>query len=78
MTQLNKSSHTTLVEMVELAVQEAGQNVLSPTQQIEKSESKTKEVKSDYEQLKEDHKKLLEKVNSLLLENFELRQKVCN
>ena len=73
MTQLKKSSHTTLVEMVELAVQEAGQNVLSPTQQIEKSKSKTKEVKSDYEQLKEDHEKLLEKVNSLLLENFELR-----
>ena len=33
----------------------------------------TKAVKSNYE-LKEDYKKLLEKCNSLLLENFELRQ----
>jgi len=32
-------------------------------------------VKSDYEQLKEDYGKLLEIVNSLLLENFELKQK---
>lgn len=35
----------------------------------------TKAVKSDYEQLKEDYEKLLEKCNSLLLENFELKQK---
>ena len=76
MTQLKKSSHTTLVEMVELAVQEAEQNTLSQTQQIEKA--KAKAVKTNYEQLQEDHEKLLEKVNSLLLENFELRQKVCN
>ena len=34
----------------------------------------TKAGKSDYEQLKEDYKKLLEKCNSLLIENFELRQ----
>lgn len=32
--------------------------------------------KSDYEQLKEDYeKKLLQRCNSLLLENFELKQK---
>lgn len=35
----------------------------------------TKAVKSDYEQLKQDYEKLLEKCNSLLLENFELKQK---
>ena len=57
---------------------EAGQNILSPTQQVEKAKSKTKAVKTDYEQLKEDYEKLLEKFNSLLLENFELRQKVEN
>ena len=34
----------------------------------------TKAVRSDYEQLKEDYEILLEKCNSLLLENFELRQ----
>jgi hypothetical protein len=34
----------------------------------------TKAVKSDYEQLKEDYEILLEKCNSLLIENFELRQ----
>ena len=59
---------------VEQAAQAAGQNVLSPTQQIEQAKTKTKAVKSDYEQLKEDYEKLLEKCNSLLLENFELRQ----
>ena len=42
---------------------------------IEQAKTKTKAVKSDYEQLKEDYEKLLEKVNSLLLENFELKQK---
>ena len=35
----------------------------------------TKAVKSNYEQLKQDYEKLLEKCNSLLLENFELQQK---
>ena len=33
-------------------------------------------MKSDYEQLKENYEKLLEKSNLLLLENFELRQKI--
>lgn len=33
----------------------------------------TKAVKSNYEQLKEDYEKLLEKVNSLFLENLELK-----
>ena len=42
---------------------------------IEQAKIKTKAVKSDYEQLKEDYEKLLEKCNSLLLENFELKQK---
>ena len=35
----------------------------------------TKAVKSNYEQLKQDYEKLLEKCNSLLSENFELKQK---
>ena len=55
-----------------------GQNVLSPAQRIEQAKTKTKAVKSDYEQLKEDkedYEILLEKCNSLLLENFELKQK---
>ena len=73
---IKKSRHAALVEAIELAAQEVGQNVLSPTQQIEKAKSKTKSVKTDYEQLKEDYEKLLEKANSLLLENFELRQKI--
>jgi len=73
-TQLKKSSHTTLVEMVELAVQEAEQNTLSQTQQIEKA--KAKAVKTNYEQLQKDYEKLLEKYNSLLVENFDLRRKV--
>lgn len=60
---------------IELAAQQAGQNILSPAQQIEQAKIKTKAVKSDYEQLREDYEKLLEKVNSLLLENFELKQK---
>ena len=64
-----------MIEAIEQAAQEAGQNVLSPTQQIEQAKSKTKAIKSDYEQLKEDYEKLLEKCNSLLLENFELKQK---
>ena len=73
---IKKSRHTALIDAIEQAAQEAGQNILSPTQQVEKAKSKTKSVKSDYEQLKEDYEKLLEKCNSLLLENFELRQKI--
>ena len=73
---IKKSRHAALIEAVELAAQEAGQNILSPAQQIEQAKTKTKAVKSDYEQLKEDYEKLLEKCNSLLLENFELRQSV--
>ena len=72
---IKKSRHAALVEAIDLAMQEAGQNILSPIQQIEKAKSKTKAVKTDYEQLREDYGKLLEKCNSLLLENFELKQK---
>lgn len=72
---IKKSRHAALVEAIELAAIDAGQNVLSPTQRIEQAKSKTKAVKNDYEQLKEDYEKLLEKCNSLLLENFELKQK---
>ena len=70
-----KSRHAALVQAIELAAQQAGQNVLSPTQQIEQAKSRTKAVKSDYEQLQEDYEILLEKCTSLLMENFELRQK---
>ena len=73
---IKKSRHAALVEVIELATQEAGQNILSPAQQVQKAKSKTKAVKSEYEQLKEDYEKLLEKFNSLLVENFELRQKI--
>jgi len=38
----------------------------APARQIEQAKNKTKAVKTDYEQL-------LEKCNSLLLKNFELR-----
>lgn len=72
---IKKSRHAVLIEVIEQAAQETGQNILSPTQQLEKAKSKTKAVKTDYEQLKEDYEKLLEKANSLLLENFELRLK---
>jgi len=72
---IKKSRHAALIEAIEQAGQQAGQNVLSPAQQVEQAKSKTKAVKSDYEQLKEDYEKLLEKCNSLLLENFELKQK---
>jgi len=73
---IKKSRYAALVQSIELATQEAGQNVISPAQQIEQAKNKTKAVKSDYEQLKEDYEKLLEKCNSsLLLENFELKQK---
>lgn len=71
---IKKSRHIALVEAIEQAVHETGQNVLSPTQQLEKAKTKTKAVKTDYEQLREDYEKLLEQCNSLLLENFELRQ----
>ena len=73
---IKKSRHAALVEAIEQAAKEAGQNELSPAQQIEQAKSKTKAVKTDYEQLKEDYEKLLEKANSLLLENFELKQKM--
>ena len=72
---IKKSRHAALIEAIELAAQRAGQNVLSPTQQVEQAKSKTKAVKTEHEQLKEDYEKLLEKCNSLLLENFELKQK---
>lgn len=72
---IKKSRHAAVVEAIELAVREVGQNVLSPAQQVVKAKTKTKAVKSDYEQLKEDYEKLLEKCNSLLLENFDLKQK---
>ncbi|WP_168389503.1 hypothetical protein [Acinetobacter indicus] len=72
---IKKSRHAALIEAIEQAAQAVGQNVLSPTQRVEKAKSKTKAVKSDYEQLKEDYEILLEKCNSLLLENFELKQK---
>jgi len=52
------------------------QNVVSSTQQIEQAKIKAKAVKCAYEQLKEDYEKLLEKCNSLLLERFELKQKM--
>lgn len=73
---IKKSRHAALVEAIEQAAQEAGQNVLSPTQRIEQAKNRTKAAKSDYEQLQEDYEKLLEKCNSLLVENFELRRKV--
>ena len=72
---IKKSRHAALVQAIEQAAQQAGQNVLSPAQQVEQAKSKTKAVKSDYEQLREDYEKLLEKCNSLLLENFELKRK---
>ncbi|MEC8123809.1 MAG: hypothetical protein VX125_08190 [Pseudomonadota bacterium] len=72
---IKKSRHAALIEAIEQAAQQAGQNVLSPAQQIEQAKSKTKVIKTDYEQLKEDYEKLLSKANSLLFENFELRQK---
>ena len=73
---IKRSRHAALVEAIEQAAQEAGQNVLSPTQRIEQAKNRTKAAKSNYEQLQEDYERLLGKCNSLLLENFELRQKV--
>ena len=75
---IKKSRYAALVEAIELAAQEAGQHFLSPTQQVEKAKNKIKAVKTDYGQLVEDYERLLEKVNSLLLENLELRQKIRN
>ena len=72
---IKKSRHAALIEAIEQAAQEVGQNILSPTQQLEKAKSKTIAVKTEYEQLNEEYEKLLEKCNSLLLENFELKQK---
>ena len=72
---IKKSRHAALIEAIEQAAEQVGQNVLSPAQRIEQAKTKTKAVKSAYEQLDEDYEKLLEKCNSLLLENFELRQK---
>lgn len=71
---IKKSRHIALVEAIELATDEAGQNMPSPAQKIEQAKTKTKAVRSDFEQLREDYERLLEKCNSLLLENFELRQ----
>ena len=73
---IKRSRHAALVQAIELAAQQAGQNVLSPAQRIEQAKTKTKAVKSDYEQLQEDYEILLEKCTSLLMENFELRQKM--
>lgn len=70
---IKKSRHAALVQAIEQAAQEAGQNVLSPAQRIEQAKTKTKAVINAYEQLEEDYEKLLEKCNSLLLENFELK-----
>ena len=64
---IKKSRHTGLVQAIELAAQEAGQNVISSAQQVEKAKSKTKAVQTDYDQLKKDYEKLLEKCNALLL-----------
>ena len=72
---IKKSRHAALIEAIEQASEQVGQNVLSPAQRIEQAKTKTKAVKSAYEQLEEDYEKLLEKINSLLLENFELKQK---
>ena len=62
---IKKSRHAALVQAIELAAQQAGQNVLSPAQQIEQAKSKTKAVKSDYEQLKEDYEIYAEEVNCI-------------
>ena len=64
---IKENPYAVLIDAIEQAAQEAGQNVLSATQQIEKAKNKTKAVKSDYEQLQENYEKLLEKVNSLFL-----------
>ncbi|MEQ1388822.1 hypothetical protein ABLT88_04820 [Acinetobacter radioresistens] len=71
---IKKSRHAALVEAIEQAANEAGQNVPTLAQKVEQAKTKTKAMKSDYEQLKEDYERLLEKFNSLLLENFELKK----
>ncbi|ENU38178.1 hypothetical protein [Acinetobacter johnsonii] len=71
---IKKSRHAALINAIEQAAQAAGQNILSPAQQIEQAKNRTKAAKTNYEQLQEDYEKLLEKCNSLLMENFELRQ----
>ncbi len=71
---IKKSRHAALIEAIEQAAEQVGQNVLSPTQQIEQAKSKTKAVKSDYEQVQENYERLLEKCASLLMENFELKK----
>ena len=38
---IKRSRHAALVQAIELAAQQAGQNVLSPAQQIEQAKSKT-------------------------------------
>ena len=58
---IKKSRHAAPLDAIELAAQQAGQNVLSSAQRVEQAKNKTKAVKSDYEQLKEDYEKLLEK-----------------
>lgn len=55
---IKKSRHAALIEIIELSVAQAGKNILSPAQRIEQAKSKTKAVKSDYEQLKEDYGKV--------------------
>lgn len=73
---IKKSRHVALIAAIELAAQEAGQNVPSAAQQVEKAKRKAKAVRSDYEQLKADYDKVLMMVSSLLLENFELKQRI--
>lgn len=64
---ITKSRHATLVEAIELATQETGQNELLAAKQIEQVKSKTIAVKTAHEQLKENYEKLLEKVKLLFL-----------
>ena len=64
---IKKSRHAALIDAIEQAAQQVGQNVLSPAQRIEQAKTKTKAVKSAYEQLDEYYEKLLDKCNSLLL-----------
>lgn len=73
---IKKSRCAVLVAAIELAAQEAGQNDITPMQRVEQAKRKAKAVRSNYEQLKADYDKALEIVNSLLLENFELRQRI--
>lgn len=73
---IKKSRHAVLVAAIELAAKEAGQHEITPLQRVERAKNKTKAVKSDYEQLRQDYEKTLEVNNALLLEVFELRRKV--